>query len=113
MTDRSPQISLAFKTFANEAPDQAQAWATLAQELGRVNTLESKTGELAYISVLAALNRTSGIPFHVISAKEAGATRDEVISAVLLGLPAAGHVVTQALPVALETFDAANSGKLK
>jgi alkylhydroperoxidase/carboxymuconolactone decarboxylase family protein YurZ len=34
-----------------------------------------------------------------------GATREEVISAILVGLPAAGHVVTQALPAALETFD--------
>jgi len=38
-------------------------------------------------------------------AKNAGATRDEVISAVLVGLPAAGNTVVQALPAALRTFD--------
>jgi alkylhydroperoxidase/carboxymuconolactone decarboxylase family protein YurZ len=56
---------------------------------------------------LASLNRVSGIPFHVASLKEIGATREEIISAILVGLPAAGHVVTQALPAALETFDSA------
>jgi hypothetical protein len=29
-----------------------------------------------------------------------------VISAVLVGLPAAGHVVTQVLPAAMEAYDA-------
>ena len=77
----------------------------MIQGLGNANALDSKTSELAYIAVLAALNRISGIPFHVLSAKEKGATREEIISAVLVGLPAAGHIVTQALPVALEEFD--------
>jgi alkylhydroperoxidase/carboxymuconolactone decarboxylase family protein YurZ len=67
--------------------------------------LDEKTRELAYLAVLASLNRVSGIPFHVTSLKEMGATKDEIISAILVGLPAAGHVVTQALPAALETFD--------
>lgn len=45
------------------------------------------------------------MPFHVKMAKAAGATREEVISAVLVGLPVAGHVVTGVLPAALEAFD--------
>lgn len=105
MSDKSKAISSAFKTFMSEAPEHAQAWGATIQSLGQASALDAKTSDLAYIAVLAALNRTSGIPFHVISAKEAGATRDEIISAVLVGLPAAGHVVTQALPVALEAFD--------
>ena len=46
------------------------------------------------------------MPFHVQAAKSAGASREEVISAVLVGLPAAGHVVTQALPLAVKAYDA-------
>lgn len=65
-----------------------------------------KTQTLTYLAVLAALQRESGIPFHVEQAKKAGASREEVISAMLIGLPAAGHVVTQALPTAIETYDA-------
>ena len=105
MTDKSATISNAFKTFMSEAPDHAQAWGNMVQALGRASALDEKTSALAYIAVLAARNRVSGIPFHVISAKEAGATRDEVISAVLVGLPAAGHIVTQALPAAVEAYD--------
>ena len=105
MTDKTNTISNAFKTFMTEAPEYAQAWGSMIQSLGHASELDAKTGQLAYIAVLAALNRSSGIPFHVLSAKEMGATREEVISAVLVGLPAAGHVVTQALPVALDAYD--------
>lgn len=63
-------------------------------------------GRIAYMGVLAALQQDSGIPFHVKSAKEAGASREEVISAILVGLPAAGHVVTQVLPAAVAAYDA-------
>jgi alkylhydroperoxidase/carboxymuconolactone decarboxylase family protein YurZ len=52
------------------------------------------------------LNRVSGIPFHVVSAKKLGATKDEIISAILVGLPAVGHIVTQALPSAIQAYDA-------
>ena len=108
MTDKSTTISNAFKTLMSEAPDHAQAWGSMVQALGKASALDAKTSGLAYIAVLAALNRVSGIPFHVISTKEAGATREEVISAVLLGLPAAGHIVTQALPGAIEAYEAAS-----
>ena len=46
------------------------------------------------------------MPFHTQAAKAVGATREEVIDAVLVGLPAAGHGVTQALPAALAAYDA-------
>ena len=105
MTDKSNTVSNAFKTFMSEAPEHAKAWGGMIQSLGQASALEPKTHQLAYISVLSVLNRLSGIPFHVISAKEAGATREEIISAVLVGLPAAGHIVTQALPVALDAYD--------
>ena len=105
MTDKTSTISNAFKSFLTEAPDHAKTWGRMVQDLGKASALDPKTGELAYIAVLAALNRTSGIPFHVLSVKEAGATREEIISAILVGLPAAGHVVTQSLPVALEAYD--------
>ena len=44
---------------------------------------------------------------HVRLAKQAGASRDEVISALLIGLPAAGNAVTQALPAAIQAYDSA------
>ena len=70
------------------------------------SALDGKTQALAYLSVLAALRLESGIPFHVAHAKQLGATRAEIISAILVGLPAAGHAVTQVLPLAIQSFDA-------
>ena len=107
MTDQSKLVSDAFKTFMTEAPEFAQAWGSAVMGLAAASALDDKTREFAYLAVLASLNRISGIPFHVASLKEKGASREEVISAILVGLPAAGHVVTQALPAAIEAYDAA------
>ncbi len=40
-------------------------------------------------------------PFHVEVAKKVGASRAEVISAILIGLPAADHTVTRVLSAAV------------
>ncbi|GAF69494.1 unnamed protein product [marine sediment metagenome] len=106
MEDRKDLISDAFKTFLADAPEHARAWSEVVQSLSKASALDKKTSELAYIAVLAALNRISGIPFHVTCARGLGATREEIISAILVGLPAAGHVVTQALPAAVQAYDA-------
>jgi len=84
---------------------QAGAWVAMVQELAKASALDPKTCALAYLAVLAALRVESGVPFHVNCAKEAGASREEVISAILVGLPAAGHRVTQVLPAALAAYD--------
>lgn len=49
------------------------------------------------------------MPFQVLFARQAGASRQEVISAILLGLPAADHVVTQVLPAAHAAYDCRQS----
>jgi len=105
MSDQSDLVSNAFYTFMIEAPEQARAWSMLVQDLGKASALDEKTASLAYLAVLAVLKLESGIPFHVHAAKKAGATRDEIISAVLIGLPATGHQVTQVLPVAVLAYD--------
>jgi alkylhydroperoxidase/carboxymuconolactone decarboxylase family protein YurZ len=106
MSDQPSLISNAFQTFMSQAPEHAQAWGTMVQAVASASALDEKTRELAYLAVLAALRMESGIPFHVQAAKQLGASRDEVISAILVGLPAAGHSVTQVLPAALAAYDA-------
>ena len=106
MSDQKNLISAAFQTFLREAAGQAQAWGRLVQDLASSSALDKKTGALAYLAVLAALRLESGIPLHVQAAKDASASRKEVISAILFGLPAAGHRVTQVLPAAVAAFDA-------
>jgi alkylhydroperoxidase/carboxymuconolactone decarboxylase family protein YurZ len=105
MNDPQSKISSAFLAFKTEAPQHAQAWGAMVQELGGASVLDDKTAALAYLAVLAVLRMESGVPFHVLSAKKAGASRGEVISAILVGLPAAGHSVIQILPAALAAYD--------
>lgn len=105
MNQQPSLISPAFQSFLNEAPEHAKAWSALVQALAGASALDRKTASLAYLAVLAALRLESGVPFHVQAAKQAGASRDEVISAILIGLPAAGNAVTQVLPTAIATYD--------
>ncbi len=106
MSNQSPLISNAYQTFMQEAPQYAQAWGTMVQGLANASALDKKTAALAYLAVLAVLRLESGIPFHVQVAKQCGASREEMISAILVGLPAAGHSVTQVLPAAITAYDA-------
>ena len=106
MSNGPGSMSRAFQVFLERAPKHAGAWMTAVQALGEASALDKKTSALAYLAVLAALRLDSGVPFHVKLAKQAGASRDEVISAVLVSLPAAGNGITQSLPVAIEAYDA-------
>ena len=105
MTDKGKLMSDAFQLFMKESPKQARAWMDAVRALGDASALDTKTQALAYLAVLAVLRLESGVPFHVAHAKELGASRDEVISAILVGLPAAGNVVTQSLPAAVQAYD--------
>ncbi len=102
--DETKLISDAFQTFFKETPGYSKAWMEVVQKLDAANALDKKTKALAYIAVLAASGLVSGIPFHAQHAKSLGASREEVIGAVLIGLPAVGHIVIQALPTALEAY---------
>ena len=106
MSDEQPAMSGAFGVFMGEAPEHAQAWMGAVRGLDDASALDKKTEELAYLAVLAALRLESGVPLHVELAKEAGASREEVTSAILVGLPAAGQGVIQVLPTAIATHDA-------
>lgn len=100
-------VSRAFQAFMDEAPQHAQAWLGAAHQLEAACALDAKTRALAYLAVLAAMRLESGAPFHAAQARVAGATRAEIISAILVGLPAAGNGVTAVLPAALAAFDTA------
>jgi AhpD family alkylhydroperoxidase len=97
-------MSKAFGVFMSEAPEHAKAWMAAVRELDQASALDKKTEELIHIALLAATRLTTGLPFHVQRAKEAGASKKEVVSAILVGLPVVGNAVTQALPEALEAY---------
>jgi AhpD family alkylhydroperoxidase len=99
------QVSKSFEAFAKEAPEFHNAWMEAVSKLDYAGSLDKKTKELAYIAVLAVMRLESGLPFHVKMAKSLGATRDEIINTILIGLPAAGNIVIGALPIALNAYD--------
>jgi alkylhydroperoxidase/carboxymuconolactone decarboxylase family protein YurZ len=106
MGDTPTGVSQSFQAFLQQASGHAGAWMGAVKGLDEASALDKKTEELAYLAVLAAMRMESGVPFHVSSAKAAGATREEVISAILVGLPAVGQGVIQSLPAALSAYDA-------
>ncbi len=99
-------MSDAFKSFVIDSPEYSKAWMEAVEKLDAANILDKKTKALAYLAVLASSGLLSGIPFHVKHSKSLNAKRDEIIGAVLIGLPAVGHKVIQALPVAINAYDA-------
>lgn len=101
----SGKVSNAFMTFSKEAPVHAQAWGEMISKISEATVLDAKTSSLVYIGVLAALGIESGIAYHVAVAKNAGASKEEVLNAALIALPPAGHKVTQLLPAIVEAFD--------
>ena len=105
MTVPASIISEAFQAFMREAPEHARAWGTMVSAVAEASALDKKTSALAYLAVLAAQRLDSGIPFHVRAAKQSGASREEVISAILIGLPAAGLGVTRSLPAAIAAYE--------
>jgi alkylhydroperoxidase/carboxymuconolactone decarboxylase family protein YurZ len=98
-------VSRAFEIFGSQATAHATAWMQATRALSEASALDPKTRDLAYLAVLAALRLESGVGFHVQQAKQHGASRDEVISAVLVGLQPAGHGVTACLPAAIDAYD--------
>ena len=98
--------SRAFVVFGEEAGAHASAWMDATRALAEASALDPKTRALAYLAVLAVLRLETGVPFHVAEAKRLGASRDEVISAILLGLLPGGHGVTTCLPDAIDAYDA-------
>ncbi|MGF6907288.1 carboxymuconolactone decarboxylase family protein [Fusobacterium sp. PH5-44] len=99
------KVSNAYEFFQKEAPKISKAWHDFVIAQGNISKLDKKTHSLAYLSVLSAVRLESGIPFHVKMSKANGASRDEVISAVLVGLPAVGNIVTSSVSIAVKAYD--------
>lgn len=94
-----------FQMLMTETSNIGKAYMSMAMKLSQESALDTKTHELAYIAVLSATKMISGLTFHVMSAKKMGATKEEIKSAVLVGLPAVGLAVVDALEIALLAFD--------
>lgn len=104
MAETKPKAGEALMTFFREAPEQAQAWLAAIRNMEGASALDPKTHQLVCVGICAALQMKDGAFFHAQAAKAAGASKAEVISAILAALPAAGQGVVEVLPNAVGVF---------
>jgi len=67
--------------------------------------LDPKTFQFVYLAYLAADGIVEGVKRHVMEAKEAGATREEIQSVMLTGLPVSGAKLQDVYVAAMEAYD--------
>jgi len=92
--------------FREEAPEVAKAFDGLIQSLVASKGLDEKTKQLIYIAMKAATGDETAIKFHVPMAKRLGATKAEVVDAILMTLTVSGiRGIATCLPGAVALFD--------
>lgn len=94
------------EVFQKEAPEVAAAFNNLIQSLIASKGLDEKTKQLIYIAMKAAQGDETAVRFHVPMAKQLGATRQEVVDAILITLTVSGiKGVVSCLPGAIQYFE--------
>ena len=91
--------------FQKEAPEVAKAFDGLIQSLVNSKGLDEKTKQLIYIAMKASQGDTTAIGFHVLMAKKLGATKEQIVDAILMTLTVSGiRGVVTCLPTAIEIY---------
>lgn len=92
--------------FQEEAPEVAAAFNGLIQSLVASKGIDAKTRQLIYIAMKASMGDEMAVRAHVPMAKAAGATREEVVDAILMTLTVSGiRGVVTCLPEAVKPFE--------
>lgn len=76
--------------FQKEAPEVAAAFNGLIQALVASKGLDEKTKQLIYIAMKTAMGDELAVRAHIPMAKSLGASREEMIDAVLMTLTVSG-----------------------
>jgi AhpD family alkylhydroperoxidase len=98
-------LSQVMERLSREQPEVAGAIQSLRGAILKSSPLDRKTANLVAIGVATAMRNREALAGHLTLAKEAGATREEVVSAILLALPSGGvPAALSALPLAWEHF---------
>jgi AhpD family alkylhydroperoxidase len=92
--------------FDKEFPELASRYLKLLDAQRSMKGLDAKTRQLINVGIQTANRNLRGVKYHASMAKKAGATRDEVLGAVVLNLHVCGiGVVLDTLPAALAGFE--------
>jgi alkylhydroperoxidase/carboxymuconolactone decarboxylase family protein YurZ len=92
------KVTNGFEMLMKETDGVGQAFMDAVFIMAEKCALDKKTHELAYISVLVSTKMYGGLPFHIQQAIELGASKAEIISAMLVPMPIVGIQVADALP---------------
>lgn len=94
------------EVFKKEAPEVAEAFNSLINALVASKGLDQKTKQLIYIAMKASVGDQTAVLAHVPMAKAAGATKEEVVDAILITLTVSGlRGIVTCLPGAVEQFE--------
>lgn len=94
------------EVFQKEAPEVAAAFNSLIMSLVASKGLDQKTRQLIYIAMKASMGDITAVRAHVPMAKAAGATKEEVVDAILMTLTVSGiRGVVTCLPDAVQQFE--------
>ncbi len=96
-----------FDHFAKEYPELASRYTKLVDAQRSLKGLDPKTRQLINIGIQTANGSLRGVKYHATMARKAGATKAEVLGAVVLNLHVRGvGVVLDTLPAAIAGFQA-------
>lgn len=91
--------------FLRETPEVAKAFEGLIMALVASKGLDPKTKQLIYIAMMASAGDDNAVKAHVPMAKQAGATKEEVVDAILMTLTVSGiRGVVTCLPEVVKQF---------
>ena len=100
------------EVFRKEAPEVAAAFNDLILSLVGTKGLDARTKQLIYIAMKASIGDEMAVRAHVPMAIQTGATREEVVDAILMTLTTSGiRGVVTCLPGAVKLFDVKTEDK--
>ena len=95
-----------FEMFQKECPDIAARFSDLVEAQKALKGLDAKTKQLINIAIQTANRNPKGVQIHAMMAKNEGATREEIVGAVVLNLHHSGLAsVLDCLPAAIEGIE--------
>lgn len=95
-----------FQIFQEEFPDLAGSFNELVDAQRSLPGMDPKTKQLVNIAIQTANRNPIGVKMHSIMAKSQGASRDEILGAVVMNLHLSGLAsVLDCLPAAIEGLE--------
>lgn len=95
-----------YELFQKECPEVAARFNDLIEAQKALKGLDAKSKQLINIAIQTANRNSRGVQIHAMMAKNEGATREEIIGAVVLNLHHSGlAAVLECLPTAINGFE--------